>query len=114
MFDVCEGCGEEVEVNEFGFCIACVGGELLESPMADGVDLFGPGAPFEKKEHSHKVGRPCSRCAEGKADDRCWNCGNSWCEGCHGPSDLGPDGPFEDQLDYPHNYPLNRDGEVLF
>jgi hypothetical protein len=49
-FNVCDGCGEELEVVEVDglfFCAVCTVGEMIESPMTEGVDLFGPGAPFE-------------------------------------------------------------------
>ena len=87
MFDVCEGCGEEVEVNEAGFCIACVGGELLESPMTEGVDLFGPGAPCEKKDLDH-----CPTCGRWISDVDPNGCeapdAQRWCRN-HSPAPNG-------------------------
>ena len=41
----------------------------------------------ELQAHDHRVGRPCSTCADGAVVDTCWNCGNPACDGCPGPTD---------------------------
>lgn len=37
-----------------------------------------------RAEHDHRVDHPCPACAEGRALDRCHNCGSPNCEGCAG------------------------------